>query len=546
MAEATNSFGGALSQVLSFAGGLSTRQKLLLGAGAVLVAATLFAFVKYTAKPDMKVLYSGMDPAEAQALGARLAAKNIAYQLSPDGTTVSVAADQLDAGRMEVASQPMPRSGRLGFELFDKPSWAASDFNEKVNYQRALEGELERTIQTLSDVVSARVHLVLPPDSIFTESDRAAKASVVLKLRSGRLSLPEQAAIARLVAGSVDKLSPDNVTVVDADTNRALSTAAFPYAADGNGNTLDDLLAGRLVKTLEPVVGADRIRASVHVEYDMSSSEENQETYDPKSSVALTTQRSEERSGAGTVAGAPGTSSNMPGASAAATRNIANEAQSSSENSTFAVNRVVRHTVQPSGRVKRIATALLVDDVVTIRDENGKRAEVRSKRSLEELKQIEDLARAAIGFDANRGDVISVQNISFQPSPVETPSAPTKVERALRIVNDWASVLRLVGVLLLFLLVYLLVLRPVKRQLVSSFESHQNELPRAASEPEQVSAPARPVAREKEEVLLDLPDATPEMRRLSALTRHVAEKIKAEPLPTTKLVQTWIHEEAPK
>ncbi len=546
MAEATNSFGGALSQVVSFAGSLSTRQKLLLGAGAVLVAATLFAFVRYTAKPDMKVLYSGMDPAEAQALGTRLAARNIKYQLSPDGATVSVAADQLDAGRMEVASQPMPRSGRLGFELFDKPSWAASDFNEKVNYQRALEGELERTIQTLSDVVSARVHLVLPPDSVFTESDRAAKASVVLKLRSGRLSLPEQAAIARLVAGSVDKLSPDNVTVVDADTNRALSTAAFPYAADGNGNTLDDLLAGRLVKTLEPVVGADRIRASVHVEYDMSSSEENQETYDPKSTVALSTQRSEERSGAGTVAGAPGASSNMPGASAAATRNIANEAQSSSENSTFAVNRVVRHTVQPSGRVKRIATALLVDDIVTIKDENGKRSEVRSKRSPEELKQIEDLARAAIGFDATRGDVISVQNISFQPTPVETPSAPTRVERALRIVNDWASVLRLVGVLLLFLLVYLLVLRPVKRQLVSSFESHQNELPRAASEPEQVSAPARPVAREKEEVLLDLPDATPEMRRLSALTRHVAEKIKAEPLPTTKLVQTWIHEEASK
>jgi len=545
MAEATNSFGGALSQVLSFAGGLSARQKLLLGAGAVLVAATLFAFVKYTTTPDMKVLYSGMDPAEAQALGTRLAARNIKYQVSTDGSSVSVPADQLDAGRMEIASQPMPHSGRLGFELFDKPSWAASDFNEKVNYQRALEGELERTIQTLSDVVSARVHLVLPPDSIFTESDRAAKASVVLKLRSGQLSPQEQAAIARLVAGSVDKLSPDNVTVVDADTNRALSMPGFPGSADGNGNTLDDLLASRLVKTLEPVVGADRIRASVHVEYDMSSSEENQETYDPKSTVALSTQRSEERSGAGATAGAPGTSSNMPGASAAVTRNIANEAQSSSESSTYAVNRVVRHTVQPSGRVKRIATALLVDDVVTIKDENGKRAEVRTKRSPEELKQIDDLARAAIGFDASRGDVISVQNISFQPTPVETPSAPTRVEHVLRLVNDWASILRFVSVLLLFLLVYLLVLRPVKRQIVSSFESHQKELPRETSQPEQVSAPTRPAAKE-EEVLLDLPDATPEMRRLSALTRHVAEKIKAEPLPTTKLVQTWIHEEASK
>jgi hypothetical protein len=154
--------------------------------------------------------------------GARLAGKNIPHQISPDGGSLLVPEDKLDASRLETAAAGLPRSARLGFELFDTPNWAGSDFTEKVNYQRALEGELERTLGTLSEVEAVRVHLVMPQESLFTEQEHDAKAAVILKTRSGRLSEQAQQAIPQLVASAVDRLRPENVTVVDADSNTPL------------------------------------------------------------------------------------------------------------------------------------------------------------------------------------------------------------------------------------------------------------------------------------------------------------------------------------
>src|SRR5262249_34088922 len=160
----------------------------------------------------------------------------------------------------------MPHSGRLGFELFDKLNWGQTEFDEKVNYQRALEGELERTIATLRDVESARVHLVMPTDSVFVDREREAKASVILKLRSGTLADETHRAIASLVSGAVDKLNPENVTVIDADTNQPL--LAHHKGSSQTDAELEDELSAKLMTTLEPVVGAQRVRASVNVEYD--------------------------------------------------------------------------------------------------------------------------------------------------------------------------------------------------------------------------------------------------------------------------------------
>src|SRR5882724_9855705 len=199
-----------------------TKQLIVLMGGAALVAGIIFFFGHLLATPDYKPLMTGMDPADAQALAGRLAGKNIAYQLSPDGKTVSVPSDKIDSSRLEIASEGMPHSGRLGFELFDKLNWGQTEFDEKVNYQRALEGELERTIATLRDVESARVHLVMPTDSVFLDREREAKASVILRVHHGQLSEETHLAIASLVSGAVDKLSPQNVTVIDADTNQPL------------------------------------------------------------------------------------------------------------------------------------------------------------------------------------------------------------------------------------------------------------------------------------------------------------------------------------
>ena len=273
-----------------------TKQLILLLGGAAVVVGVIFFFGHLIITPDYKPLMTGMEPADAQALASRLAAKSIAYEISPDGKTVSVPGDKLDSSRLEVASEGMPHSGRLGFELFDKLNWGQTEFDEKVNYQRALEGELERTIQTLRDVESVRVHLVMPTDSVFLDREREAKASVILRLHSGQLSQETERSIASLVSGAVDKLSPQNVVITDADTNQPFSPRRSGSQSDAE---LEDQLSRRLVSTLEPVVGAQRIRASVNVDYDTSSSEENQETYDPKSAVAVTMQTSEEKTSGG-------------------------------------------------------------------------------------------------------------------------------------------------------------------------------------------------------------------------------------------------------
>jgi flagellar M-ring protein FliF len=168
-------------------------------------------------RPDWRVLFSGLDAKDTQQIAQELAAAGIPYQMTEDGSGIQVGADQVDKARMEVASKGMPQSGRMGFELFDKPNWVGSEFDEKVNYQRALEGELEHTIGTLAVVRSARVHIVMPKDSLFGDGEKAAKASVVLQLRRPVMP-PEQAeSIRSLVAGAVENLSPGDVTLVDAD-----------------------------------------------------------------------------------------------------------------------------------------------------------------------------------------------------------------------------------------------------------------------------------------------------------------------------------------
>lgn len=516
-------------QLKDFFAGLGSTQRLLLIGAAILTIAILGVFAHFISTPDYVPLMSGMEPSDVQALGTKLAAKNISYQISQDGKGVNVPSDKLDASRMEIASDGMPRSGRLGFELFDKLNWGETEFDEKVNYQRALEGELERSIGTLNDVEGVRVHLVMPTDSVFIDREREAKASVVLKLRSGKLPEDTQMAIARLVSGAVDKLSPENVTVIDSDTNRPLGTPKRnSYSPDAS---LEDEFTARLIKTIEPVVGAQHARASVNVEYDPSSSEESAEQYDPKSAVAVTSQKSEEQVGGALMGGVPGTSSNVPGGTGAKAAVEGGDGMqlSKSESNTFAVNKVVRHVIEPAGRIRRISAALLVDDAIDVKQEAGKRVEARRKRTPEELKQIEDLAKAAIGIDVARGDQLTVQNLSFdQPAP-EPFTKPSVVQRVRTTLNDWSSMVRYAALILLFLLVYALLLRPLKKQLITTFK----ELPgRVGSQKSLADAVG--------------PDGNPltEQQRAAAMRKQLLEKATTEPAATGKLIQSWIQEGA--
>ena len=565
-------------QLESFLRGLSLKQKFLLGVSTVLVVAVAALFFHLTQSADFKPLYSGLSPQDAQSVVQRLAAKNIRYELSTDGGTVRVPADELDKVRLDFASEGMPQTGRLGFELFDKPNWAGSDFSEQVNYQRALEGELERTIQTLGNVESVRVHLVLPHDSLFSDRERVAKAAVVMKLRGSGLSEDQVNAVTRLVASAVDNLSPDNVTLIGADGRTPLVAKGRDGARGANSVELEAAMAEKLVATLAPVVGPDHVKASVTVAYDQSSGDTTEETYDPDNPVLISSQVQEEHFGGNAPAGIPGTPSNVPGAApvqpsqpgaktpapaigANGQSNPATPAANSSvvtlaadsggqrsESKTYAVSKTLKHMTDPAGRVQRIAAAVLVDDAIDVTEEKGQRKETRRKRTSEEMKQIEDAAKAAMGFDPARGDLLSVQNISFLTTLPEK-LAPTPVTERIRLTTEkWIWLARYIVLLLLFALIYLLVLRPVKNQLVRTFIAAAagvapaqlagagHELIEGAS----TLGASRPISDAALEQELNATSS--DVQRVVRLKRHLADKVKHEPGPASQLVRQWINE----
>lgn len=503
---------GAAAQVNAFVRGLTLKQKVMIGGSALLVIGLLAFFVMLMNKPDFKPLVSNLSPADAQSLNAKLTAKGIHSQVSQAGTGVEVASDQLDKARLEISSEGMPSGGRMGFELFDKPNWMGSDFAEKVNYQRALEGELERTIASIQEVESARVHLVLERESLFTDRERDAKAAVVLKLR--RQLTPETAtAITQLVANAVDGLNPANVSLVSADGRVPLMPR--PKGAFGtNDGDLEAQLTQQVLATLEPVVGADHVKANVRVEYDTSVSDETRETYDPNSAVAITKQSSRERAPGAGVNGIPGTASNVPSTTTSVPQPSVSvtDAGSSSEteSATYAVNRTVRHVNQPAGSIKRISAAVMLDDSV-------------KQRTPEELKKIEAIASAALGIDSKRGDILVLENISFQAPPPEPGGKITVTQKVTQIAHEWTGALRVAGILILFLIVYAMVLRPVKKQVVTSL--------REAAAQKRLAEKSIAVAE---------PEA-PEIATQTTVRKELVHRVKSEPDAASRLLQSWIH-----
>ncbi len=524
----------SIKQIQEFLRGLSLSQKALLAGGAAAVGLTLWLFVTLLDHKNV-VLYSGLKAPDAQALGARLAAKSIPYEISPDGTSVLVPSDKLDAARLETAAQGLPRNARLGFELFDTPNWAGSDFSEKVNYQRALEGELERTLQTLNEVEAVRVHLVLPRESLFSEQERESKAAVIVKTHGGTLSREAQQAIPQLVASAVDGLRPENVTVVDADTATPFMARRGPSGRASFDS--DEELAAAAVHAIEPVVGAQHVRASVHVDYDLSSSEDTSEIYDPKAAATVAQQHSEELAGGGNPAGVPGVASNVPASTTAVPPipSVLDNQSSKSDSSTFAVSKNIHHVTNPAGRVHRLTASVLIDDATDTKQENGKTTSVRRKRTPEEMTAIEKLARAAVGIDDQRGDLLVVENLSFETAPVEVLTPPGKLDKWRLLIVPWAGALRYVGITLLFLVVYALVLRPVKKQAIAAFKQIPSQLApgRAAAV---AGASAGVIAG------IELPEGSDEAKRAGLIKKELAEKIKADPAGAGRLVQTWIRD----
>lgn len=528
---ATPGDAGLQQRATIFVTGLATRfneldpsqRKLLVALAAVLVACAA-GLIWYGTRTDWRTLYAGLDPADAREMAAELTAANLSYDVSADGTSLRVPVDQLDKARLVTTAKGGPRSGRMGFELFDKPNWIGSEFDEKVNYQRALEGELEHTINTLSDVESSRVHLVMPHDSLFNEQQRDAKASVVLKLRRRTLSEEESDSIRNLVASAVDDLHPENVVLVDA-AGRQLGRKGGSAEAAAH----EQELAEKLVETLEPVAGVGNVRASVNVEYDTSTTDETDESYDPNNVVALSMQRSEETTGGQTTpSGIPGTASNAPNAQPPLYPKIGSQTQSlKQESGTYGASKKVRHTIQGLGRIRRITAAVLINHRMVVA---GKQISWQP-RSAVEMKHLNDLAEAAVGYDPSRGDLVSLEDLQFEDQSLPEPPLS---ERLLRTASQSETLIRFALIALLALVALLFVVRPMVRKV--QFAGGARELP-APGEAALEAGMAQPAATVEQLA------TEKHKQQAQAVFDQVLDHLRREPAQSTRLLQSWIHTE---
>jgi len=420
------------TQLLQLVGGLSLRQRVLIIAAAAAVIAGLVGFTRWRNERDFKPLYSQLAPEDASAVVAKLREAGAEYRLSENGASVLVRSEKLAELRIQLAGAGLPRTGRPGFELFDRANLGVTDFAEQINYRRALEGELERSVVSLIEVEQARVHLTFPRESVFVEQRQPAKASVMVKLRPGAHLGPQSvAAIANLIASAVEGLAPEAVAIVDMD-GRLLNR---PRGSGLDGEQPSEAmlafrqqverdLVNKIQATLEPLLGADRFRAGVSVDCDFSSGEQSEELFDPEKSVMTSSQKTEDTSGVALASGVPGTASSLPRPTSRP-RTAGNGISRRTENVTYQTSRVVKHTKLPQGTVKRVSMAVLVDN--TVRWEGNKR--IIEPPAPERLQSIRDLVAAATGFNAARGDQLTVESLPFDATlragpPVSEPAAP--------------------------------------------------------------------------------------------------------------------------
>src|SRR5579864_423161 len=400
-----------MNQLKAIFGRISTSQKILLAAAIIAVVGGLSALSHWNEERDFEPLFTNVAAEDAGPMLAKLRESATEYRLADGGATVLVHAARVAELRIEMASAGLPKSGRIGFELFDKTNFGASEFEEQVNYHRAIEGELERTIMSIREVEQARVHVTMAKDSLYTEQRQAAKASVLVKLRhAAALSPANVAAICQLTASAIPGLTADQVSLVDTNgnlLNRPRSNSS-PDAQDGDAaldyrKSVEKDLQSKISATLEPLLGAEHFRAGVSADVDLSSGEQSEEVFDPAKSVMVTSQRSDDGPSMPLASGIPGTASALPNALPRPSSSASNYARHN-ESIAYQTSRLVKHTRLPQGTIKKLSLSVLIDHDLRWEGSGDKARRIVEPPSAEKLKVIHDLVAAATGLDVNRGD----------------------------------------------------------------------------------------------------------------------------------------------
>ena len=549
-----------MAQMRKLLGSLTTGQIVSVLLVVAAAGAGLYYFSRWKREGDFRPLYTGLEAEDAGAVVERLKQSAAEYRLSQDGRTVLVPSAQVAELRLSLASAGLPRNGRIGFELFDKTNFGATEFAEQVNYRRALEGELERSVMSLAVVEQARVHLTFPKDSVFLESRQPAKASVMVKLRPGaRLTAQNVTAVSYLVASAVQGLAPETVSVLDMQGN-LLSRPRRTEGLDGEApseamlefrQALERDLVAKASSTLEPLIGAGKFRASAAVECDFSSSETSEENLDPARSVMLTSQKTEETTGVNTSAGVPGTASNLPRPTSQPAASAGGVSRMT-ESITYQSSRSVRRVKLPQGTVKRISLAVLLDHNRRLVKEGTATRAVVEPPSPERLKAVRDLVSAAVGLNPERGDQLIVESLPFEtpeevePSGAPAPPAPAPVSP----LPPWLQKIGGEGVLMwggagagaLLLLAVVAGLMMARRRRGRVTVAAHAQLPAAPGAEEAVGgAPgARRLERETE-AYPELPAPPP--KKSDIVAGRLRETIKKDPESSAHILRSWLSED---
>lgn len=470
-------------QQLGGPGGRQIFALMLAGATAVSLAAGAWMWAQ---TPDYRVLFGNVSDRDGGAIIAQLTQMNVPYRFAEGGGAILVPADRVHEARLRLASQGLPKGSAVGFESMDSPRLGTSQFLEQVNFQRALEGELARSIQSVAAVANARVHLAIPKPSVFLREQQKPSASVLVNLHPGRSLEPGQvSAIVHLVSSSVPELAVKNVTVVD-QNGTLLSAQGGDIRQTGLDpgqlkyiKEIEQGFVQRVESILSPIVGAANVRAQVTADIDFSVTEQAEETYRPNQGDQPAAVRSLNSSEAGSngpgssAGGIPGALSNQPPAPASAPISAAESAPSggaaaaaaapasSRKDSTinYEVDKSLRHIRHSTGTVKRLSVAVVVNH----RKLSGKDGKTTLKaRSAAEMAQIDKLVRESMGYNEARGDTVTVANTPFNVEEVETlPDDPWwKQPHTWLLAKDIGKHL-LIAAVALFL--FLRVLRPMFR-----------------------------------------------------------------------------------
>ncbi len=528
------------------------KRALIAGLGGLLVLAAAGGILVSRHNP-YSVLYSDLSGEESAAVLKKLGETKIPYTLSDDKKVVSVPADQMDLARMELAKEGLPGQDVVGFERFDKTSFGVSSYVQRVQYIRSLQGELIRSIQRIDAVKRARVHISIPPKRTFLEDEEAPKASVVVELKRGReLAKAESKGIAHLVSSAVEGLQVNQVTIVDTqgrflhrpedEDTQGMSTQVLEMQ-----RSMEKSYEKRIVDLLSPVVGAGKVIAKVAAELDMSRSNTFEESYDPDRTVAQVTIKNDETANGQrpNPLGIPGSRSNLPGSEVnnppvpMATMNT----EKNSQKSNYAVPKKIARVDKPSGSLKRLTVAVVVDGLYKA-PAGSTGAERFEPRSDAELTRLQSLVAEAVGIDSERRDSITITSLPFKDNellPLEEAIPAIEGFSYERLGQNLMKNGLILSVILLF---FFSVLRPFLRWATTGdLEKELSLLPKTVGELELAKAqdPAL-MALSQELSFLDDPEPLEKKEELE-LVKRVKQKMETSPHKGLHVVSEWVDDE---